>query len=101
MKTEDPMNLALKFVVASLLALQFAAINFQTATAQTIEATPADSLCDYCKDFTDAGTSAGDIRSAYRPVTGYAIESETAATNEQKLDLAKLRMQPTIQKASN
>ena len=95
------MNIALKFVVASLLALQFAAINFQTATAQTVEATPADSLCDYCKDYTDAGTSAGNIRSAYRPVTGYAIESAAAAAAEQKLDIAKLRMQPTVQKASN
>ena len=93
------MNLALKFVVASLLALQLAAINFQTATAQTVEAAAADTLCDYCKDYSDA--SAGNVKSAYRPVTGYAAESENTASQEQKLDVAKLRMQPTIQKASN
>jgi hypothetical protein len=76
------MNTALKFVVASLLALQFAAINFQTAAAQTVEAAPADSLCDYCKDYTDAATSAGNIRSAYRPVTGYSADREAAAAND-------------------
>jgi hypothetical protein len=95
------MNIALKFVVASLLALQFAAINFQIATAQTVEAAPPDSLCDYCKDYTDAGTSAGIIRSAYRPVTGYSADVEAAAASEHKLDVAKLPMQPTVQKASN
>jgi hypothetical protein len=104
MKTEDPMNTALKFVAASLFALQLAAINFQTATAQTVEAAAADTLCDYCKDYTDAGASAGYVKSAYRPVTGYAAESENTASQEQKLDVAKLRPQPnsaTPYKASN
>ena len=95
------MNTRSKFVVASLLAIQFAAINFQTAAAQTVEAAPPDSLCDYCKDYTDAGTSAGNIRSAYRPATGYSADREAEAANEHKRDVAKLRMQPTVQKTSN
>jgi hypothetical protein len=92
------MNTALKFVVASLLALQLAAINFQTATAQTAEAAAADTLCDFCKDYTDAGASAGNVKSAYRPDTGYAAESENTASQEQKLDVAKLRPQPDTAK---
>jgi hypothetical protein len=88
------MNTALKFVVASLLALQLTAINFQTATAQTVEAAAVDTLCDYCKDYTDAGASAGNVKSAYRPFKGYAAESE----QEQKLDVAKLRPQPDTAK---
>jgi hypothetical protein len=94
------MNIALKFVAASLLALQFAAINFQTAAAQTGEAAPADSLCDYCKDYTDAATSAGNTRSAYRPGAGYAAENEIAAARERQLEVAKLRAHPNSSKAS-
>jgi hypothetical protein len=78
MKTEDPMNTALKFVVANLLVLQLTAISFQTATAQTVEATPTDSLCDYCKDYTDAAAATGNIRSAYRPISSYPAEREAA-----------------------
>jgi hypothetical protein len=98
------MNTALKFVVATFLALQFTAINFQTATAQAADTAAADTLCDYCKDYTDAGASAGNIKSAYRPVTGYATESKDTASQEQKLDVAKLRPQPNSampSKASN
>jgi hypothetical protein len=91
------MNTALKFVAASLLALQLTAISFQTAMAQTVEAAPTDSLCDYCKDYTDAAAATGNIRSAYRPISGYPAEGEAAMAVEQRLDVAKLRMQPTVQ----
>jgi len=95
------MNAALKYVAASLLALQFAAINFHTATAQTVEAAAVDTLCDYCKDYTDAATSAGQTRSAYRPGAGYAAENEIAAVRERQLEVAKLRAHPNSSKASN
>jgi hypothetical protein len=35
-----------------------------------------DTLCGYCKDITDAVTSAGSISSAYRPGIGYAMEPQ-------------------------
>jgi hypothetical protein len=59
-----------------------------------VEAAAVDTLCDYCKDYTDAGASAGNVKSADRPFKGYAAESE----QEQKLDVAKLRPQPDTAK---
>jgi hypothetical protein len=74
------MRTSFKIVVASTVA--FPLLGNPLATAQVAGATTVvpDTLCDYCKDYTDEATAAGDVRSTYRPGTGYAREPETAAT---------------------
>jgi hypothetical protein len=68
------LKIAGTILVAGPIAVFFSA----SATAQALSDVTAvlpDTLCDYCKDFTDAATSAGAVRSAYRPGVGYATES--------------------------
>jgi hypothetical protein len=44
--------------------------------SDAVTAIVPDTLCGYCKDITDAVTSAGSISSAYRPGIGYAMEPQ-------------------------
>jgi len=72
------MRYALKFVATPLLILMFAAVNPASSLAQSADTQAApDHLCDYCKDYTDAATSAGEVRSRYRPGTGYPAEPDS------------------------
>jgi hypothetical protein len=52
----------------------FFSISVSAQALSDVTAVLPDTLCDYCKDFTDAATSAGAVRSAYRPGVGYATE---------------------------
>jgi hypothetical protein len=66
-----------KFAFTALVLSPLAVVG--NATAQTLGSPVSvqpDVLCDYCKDFTDAATAVGPVRSAYRPGTGYAEEQE-------------------------
>jgi hypothetical protein len=88
------MQTPLKFVAAALLVLPLVSFSLPTAMAQTA-GTPAtpDPLCDYCKDYTDTGVSAGSVRSAYRPGTGYASkpEHETEVAKQRLQEEARMR----------
>ena len=51
-----------------------------TAMAQVPDAASAalpDSLCDYCKDFTDQATAAAPVRSTYLPGRGYISQPQS------------------------
>ena len=79
------MHPCFKLLAAALLAAPFAALDIGVAVAQTANpeaAKSADAFCDYCKDYTDAATSAGSQRSSYRPGVGYAAEPQETATTE-------------------
>jgi hypothetical protein len=68
------------------------AINLQ-GVAEAADAPGApDGLCDYCQDYTDAATAKGDVRSSYRPGTGYVSDpqSETVAAIERRREERKL-----------
>jgi hypothetical protein len=76
-----PVKAWFKIVTAGLLAAPIATIAGAPLTAQVwgdVNAALPDTLCDYCKDFTDAA-NAGPIRSSYRPGVGYATERQDEA----------------------
>jgi hypothetical protein len=72
-----------KIAAASLLASPIGLLGNPSAIAQVpgdaFAALP-DTLCDYCKDFTDKATAAGPVRSTYRPGAGYASEPRGEST---------------------
>jgi hypothetical protein len=92
---ENPMETCLKLIAAAFLIAPLAALEVSPVAAQAVSAEPSavDVLCDNCKDYTDAGTSAGTQRSAYRPGIGYAAEpeNEAAAAQPRPQDVARLR----------
>jgi hypothetical protein len=62
---------------------------FGPAAAQTADpakSTPADPICDYCKDYTDNALADGPVRSAYKPGIGYVAEPDTEvlASNQKR-----------------
>jgi hypothetical protein len=69
---ENPMRATFKAATLVLLTAT-SGINPDGAVAADPAATP-DNLCDYCKDYTDAGTGADAVASEYRPGTGYAAD---------------------------
>ena len=72
-----------RIAVAALIAWPFACLSNTSVTAQVADALTVvpDTLCDYCKDFTDPATATGAVRSAYRPGLGYAAEPESTAAS--------------------
>ena len=79
------MKSALKLLAkpSFVLTLTNMALHAAVAWAEEAPGTP-DGLCDYCKDYSDAATSAGEVRSRYRPGTGYAVEPESQAVAMRK-----------------
>jgi hypothetical protein len=70
-----------KIVAVGLLAWPIAVMTSAPLAAQVwddMNAALPDTLCDYCKDFTDAA-NAGPVRSSYRPGVGYATERQDEA----------------------
>jgi hypothetical protein len=72
------------FTIAAANLLAWAAVvlgsvSVRGQTSDALTAIVADTLCDYCKDFTDAATSAGSISSGYQPGIGYAPEPQGSA----------------------
>ena len=47
--------------------------------AQTQPPAPAEAMCDYCGDFTDAAVASATVATAYRPGAGYAERRDLAA----------------------
>ena len=79
------MHICSKLIVAALLAAPLAVLGLEGVAAQTANpeaAASIDPFCDYCKDYTDAATSAGTQASAYRPLAGYAKEAAKQAEAE-------------------
>jgi hypothetical protein len=71
------MTIVSKLFATPLLVLPLATFSLLGTSAKAEESPGApDELCDYCKDYTDRATSAGDVRSGYRPGIGYAVEPE-------------------------
>jgi hypothetical protein len=69
-----------KIAAASLLASPIGLLGNPSALAQEPGDALPDTLCDYCKDFTDKATAAGPVRSTYRPGAGYPSEPRGEAT---------------------
>lgn len=57
------------FVVLCVWSLDTSA---EASAQETVSVAVPDTLCDYCRDFTDGATAAGNVRTAYRPGVGYA-----------------------------
>ncbi len=64
------MNITAKSALLPFLVLALAILNAPHASAADATETP-DSLCDYCKDYTDAAVATDPVRSTFRPGTGY------------------------------
>jgi hypothetical protein len=85
-----------KIVAAGLLAGPIAVMTSAPLAAQVwddVSAALPDTLCDYCKDFSDAA-NAGPVRSSYRPGVGYATERQDQAAflQEQERQKSGLRL---------
>jgi hypothetical protein len=67
-----------KIAAVGLPASALAILGNGSVTAQVAGAATVvpDTLCDSCKDFTDAAPTTDCVRSAYRPGIGYATEPE-------------------------
>jgi len=89
------MRIASKFFATPLLVLPLATFNLLGTSAKAEEPPGApDELCDYCKDYTDRATSAGDIRSGYRPGRGYAVEPEGESIAMLQRKATRIRARP-------
>jgi hypothetical protein len=75
------MNTTAKSVLFPLLVLALAILNTPRASAADGQEAQ-DSLCDYCKDYTDAAATADPVRSTFRPGIGYGQEAETERGRE-------------------
>jgi hypothetical protein len=92
---ENPMKTCLKLIAAAFLIAPLAALEVSPVAAQAVSAEPSagvDVLCDNCKDYSDAATSAGPQRSAYHPGVGYVAEPENEAAAAKPQDVARLRL---------
>ena len=58
----------------------------EVSAQETVSAAVPDTLCDYCRDFSDGGTAAGNVQTAYRPGVGYVDESAQKGMATQKTD---------------
>jgi hypothetical protein len=89
------MSTCARLFAALLFAAPLAAFHVGTAAAQSADAAmsaAAEPFCDYCKDYTDAATSAGVVRSAYRPGAGYAAEPQDQAATARLQEIARLNL---------
>jgi hypothetical protein len=71
------------FVILCAWSLETSAEAF---AQETVSVAVPDTLCDYCRDFTDGATATGNVRTAYRPGVGYAGEAAQKGMATQPAD---------------